>query len=127
MWPRLVTAHGWIATQPPPRCTSDDFRFDVLHESSRSAARVGRITTPHGVIDTPAFVPVGTNGAIKAVSSEQARDAGVQLMFANTYHLMVHPGADCVKAAGGLHKFMGREAPIITDSGGFQVFSLEIV
>ena len=67
---------------------------------------------------------MGTNGAIKAVSSEQARDAGVQLMFANTYHLMVHPDADCVKAAGGLHKFMGREAQITTDSGGFQVFSL---
>ena len=110
---------GWLST-----AASSSFRFDVLHESSRSAARVGRISTPHGDIDTPAFVPVGTNGAIKAVSSDQALAAGVQLMFANTYHLLVHPGADCVAAAGGLHAFMGRDAPIITDSGGFQVFSL---
>jgi queuine tRNA-ribosyltransferase len=73
-----------LSTQPA-------FRFEVVHESSRSAARVGRITTPHGAIDTPAFVPVGTNGALKAVSSDQARAAGVQLMFANTYHLLVHP------------------------------------
>ena len=110
--------------QTPP---SDYFRFEVVHESSISAARVGRISTPHGVIDTPAFVPVGTNGAIKAVSSEQAIDAGVQLMFANTYHLMVHPGADCVADAGGLHKFMGREAPIIPILEDFKCFHLGTV
>ncbi|KAJ1632078.1 tRNA-guanine(15) transglycosylase-like protein, partial [Pavlovales sp. CCMP2436] len=89
-------------------------------------ARVGRIVTPHGVIDTPCFVPVGTNGALKGVSSEQAREAGVQLMFCNTYHLLVHPGPEVVDKAGGLHKFISHPAtmPIITDSGGFQVFSL---
>lgn len=111
----------------PPRAsdhTEDYFRFEVLHNSSRSDARVGKIYTSHGVIDTPAFVPVGTNGAIKAVSSDQAMKAGVQLMFANTYHLLVHPGASTIEAAGGLHSFMRRDAPIITDSGGFQVFSL---
>ena len=97
------------------------FRFEVLHESRRSRARVGCIHTPHGVIDTPGFVPVGTNGALKAMSSEQAAECGVQLMFCNTYHLLVHPGPEVVEAAGGLHTFMHRSSPLITDSGGFQV------
>ena len=97
-------------------------RAQVLHESRRSRARVGRIHTPHGVIDTPGFVPVGTNGALKAMTNEQAAACGVQLQFCNTYHLLVHPGAEEVAAAGGLHQFMGRtDAPLITDSGGFQV------
>ena len=111
---------------PRSRCysSSPHFQFEILHESARSSARVGRITTPHGSVDTPAFVAVGTNGALKAVSSDQALAAGVQLMFANTYHLMVHPGTDTIASAGGLHQFMARNAPIITDSGGFQVFSL---
>ena len=76
------------------------------------------------VIETPGFVPVGTNGALKGMSNEQASESGVQLMFANTYHLLVHPGAETVEAAGGLHAFMGRTGPIITDSGGFQVPTL---
>ena len=119
-------------TPPPDASTFEPwaprshFRFEVLHESKKpgSRARVGRIHTPHGVIDTPCFVPVGTNGALKAVSSEQANDADVQLMFCNTYHLLVHPGTEVVEHAGGLHKFMRRDRPLITDSGGFQVFSL---
>jgi len=104
----------------------DFFRFEILHQSARpgSRARVGRIHTPHGVIDTPGYVPVGTNGALKGLTNEQAADAGVQLMFANTYHLLVHPGSDVIAAAGGLHNFIGRSGPLITDSGGFQVFSL---
>jgi queuine tRNA-ribosyltransferase len=76
------------------------------------------------VIETPGFVPVATSGALKGVTNEQADAAGVQLMFANTYHLVVHPGADVVAGAGGLHSYMGRTRPLITDSGGFQVFSL---
>eukprot|EP00929_Paragymnodinium_shiwhaense_P105772 TRINITY_DN70832_c0_g1_i1.p1 TRINITY_DN70832_c0_g1~~TRINITY_DN70832_c0_g1_i1.p1 ORF type:complete len:514 (-),score=83.38 TRINITY_DN70832_c0_g1_i1:66-1607(-) len=102
------------------------FRFEVLHESKKpgSRARVGRIHTAHGVIETPAFVPVGTNAALKAVDAEQAAAAGTSLLFCNTYHLLVHPGADIVEGAGGLHNFMRHEGPIITDSGGFQVFSL---
>lgn len=87
-------------------------------------ARVGRIHTPHGVIDTPGFVAVGTNGTLKALDNETVVQAGLQLMFCNTYHLMLQPGTEVVKQAGGLHKFIKRDKPIITDSGGFQVFSL---
>lgn len=100
------------------------FSFEIIHQSKKSRARVGRITTPHGVIDTPGFVPVGTNAAIKAVDSRTVEELAVQLMFANTYHLLLHPGPDVVQQAGGLHTFMNRKQPIITDSGGFQVFSL---
>lgn len=101
-----------------------NFRFEIQHQSSRSRARVGRIHTPHGIIDTPGFVPVGTNATMKAVDSIAMNQLGVQLMFCNTYHLMLQPGSSIVKQAGGLHKFMNRTNPIITDSGGFQVFSL---
>ena len=100
------------------------FRFEIIHQSTRSRARVGRIHTPHGIIETPNFVPVATNGALKAVDSIAAQPINIQLMFCNTYHLLLHPGPDVVEAAGGLHAFMQRSAPIITDSGGFQVFSL---
>ena len=102
------------------------FRFEVLHRSRKpgSRARVGRITTPHGVIETPAFVPVGTNGALKGVDERQSVEAGTQLMFCNSYHLLVHPGQEILRKAGGLHRWIGHEGPLITDSGGFQVFSL---
>ena len=99
-------------------------RFEIVHTSSKSRARVGRIHTPHGVIDTPGFVAVGTNGTLKSLDNKTVSDIGLQLMFCNTYHLMLHPGTETVKAAGGLHTFIGRDMPIITDSGGFQVFSL---
>jgi len=110
----------------PAWAPREHFRFEVVHRSRRpgSRARVGRITTAHGVIDTPAFVPVGTNGALKAIDERQSMEAGTQLMFCNTYHLLVHPGPDVVQRAGGLHSFMHHPGPIITDSGGFQVFSL---
>lgn len=101
------------------------FRFELIHKSKKSAARVGRLHTPHGIVDTPGFVPVGTNAAIKGADSVAVQDAGSQLIFCNTYHLLVRPGLDVVKAAGGLHKFSARTMPIITDSGGFQVFSLK--
>ncbi len=100
------------------------FRFELIHQSRKSRARVGRIHTPHGVIDTPNFVAVGTNGTLKGVDSEMVNEIGLQLMFCNTYHLMLQPGTEIVKKAGGLHRFINRNAPIITDSGGFQVFSL---
>lgn len=100
------------------------FRFELLHTSKKSRARVGRIHTPHGIIDTPNFVAVGTNATLKALDSVQVNKMGLQLMFCNTYHLMVHPGVEVVKQAGGLHQYMNRSYPIITDSGGFQVFSL---
>ncbi len=100
------------------------FRFEVLHTSKKSKARVGRIHTPHGVINTPSFVAVGTNGTLKALDSKMVDDLGLELMFCNTYHLMLQPGTRVVQEAGGLHAFMNRKNPIITDSGGFQVFSL---
>ena len=105
------------------------FYFEVVHQSSKkgSKARVGRIHTPHGIIDTPNFVAVGTNGSIKGpdnIMLNQMAQVDVQLMFCNTYHMIIHPGTDIVKKAGGLHKFINRDRPIITDSGGFQVFSL---
>lgn len=100
------------------------FRFEVIHRSSKSRARVGRIHTPHGVIDTPNFVAVGTNGTLKGLDNRMVDSIGLQLMFCNTYHLVLQPGCEVVRKAGGLHKFIGRQMPIITDSGGFQVFSL---
>ena len=100
------------------------FGFKIIHQSKKSAARVGRIYTPHGIIDTPNFVAVGTNAALKALDSKSVEQLGLQLMFANTYHLMLQPGTQIIKAAGGIHNFMNRRQPIITDSGGFQVFSL---
>lgn len=101
-----------------------NFSFELIYKSSKSRARVGRIHTPHGPIDTPNFVAVGTNGTLKGVDSEIVNAIGLQLMFCNTYHLMLQPGTQTVKKAGGLHSFINRSTPIITDSGGFQVFSL---
>ena len=112
------------ASEFPPYEPRDFFRYELIHQSKKSAARVGRIHTPHGVIETPGYVAVGTNGALKAVPHQELAAAGLDLMFANTYHLMLQPGSDLVASAGGLHEFIGRDAPIITDSGGFQVFSL---
>jgi queuine tRNA-ribosyltransferase len=100
------------------------FRFELIHKSTKSRARVGRIHTPHGVIDTPNFVAVGTNGTLKALDNRMVDSIGLQLMFCNTYHLLLQPGPDVIRRAGGLHRFINRQMPIITDSGGFQVFSL---
>ena len=100
------------------------FYFELLHRSKKSRARVGRIHTPHGIINTPNFVAVGTNGTIKALDNTLVHDIGLQLMFCNTYHMLLQPGTKVVKQAGGLHTFINRKLPIITDSGGFQVFSL---
>jgi queuine tRNA-ribosyltransferase len=100
------------------------FEFKIIHRSKKSRARVGKIYTPHGEIDTPHFVAVGTHATIKAIDTISLESLGVQLLFCNTYHLMLHPGTKVIEQAGGLHRFMGRTKPIITDSGGFQVFSL---
>ena len=100
-------------------------RFELIHRSKKSRARVGKIHTPHGIIETPSFVAVGTNGVIKTLDSTMLNQLNQQLIFCNTYHLMVQPGADLIEKMGGLHAFMNRQKPIITDSGGFQVFSLK--
>ncbi len=106
----------------PPKKT--EFSFEVIHKSKKSGARVGKIYTPHGVINTPGFVAVGTNGTIKALDSKMVTEIGLELLFCNTYHLLLQPGPEVIENAGGLHAFMNRDKPIITDSGGFQVFSL---
>lgn len=98
------------------------FDFRVTHRAG--AARVAHYQTPHGVIDTPAFVAVGTQATVKAITPDQLRAAGIQVIFANTYHLYLRPGSDVIAALGGLHRFMQWDRPILTDSGGFQVFSL---
>ena len=100
------------------------FNFEILHQSKISSARVGKITTLNGSFLTPAFVAVGTNGVLKAVDHITVEDLDLPLVFANTYHLMLHPGTEVIEKAGGIHQFSGRKGPIITDSGGFQVFSL---
>ncbi|MFY9464240.1 MAG: tRNA guanosine(34) transglycosylase Tgt, partial [Sediminibacterium sp.] len=90
-----------------------------------SAARAGTITTDHGVIQTPIFMPVGTVGSVKAVTQQQLKtDIQAQIILGNTYHLYLRPGTEVLEAAGGLHKFNGWDRPILTDSGGYQVFSL---
>jgi queuine tRNA-ribosyltransferase len=98
--------------------------FTLLRTDSNSHARLGRITTPHGEIATPAFAPVGTQATVKALDPRDLRELGTELILSNTYHLYLRPGADVVAALGGVHSFMGWDGPILTDSGGFQVFSL---
>lgn len=99
-------------------------QFNILHKDSGSKARVGEIHTAHGIIKTPAFVPVGTRASVRGLSAEDLKEIGVNLLFGNTYHLHLKPGEDIVKEFGGLAKFMNWNGPTITDSGGFQVFSL---
>ncbi|MDP7623455.1 MAG: tRNA guanosine(34) transglycosylase Tgt [Rhodospirillales bacterium] len=99
-----------------------DFSYTV--SATDGAARSGQIVTAHGVIDTPAFMPVGTAGTVKAMTPESVAETGAQIVLGNTYHLMLRPGADRVERLGGLHKFMNWPGPILTDSGGFQVMSL---
>src|SRR3954468_2006032 len=103
---------------------SSKFGFELLHEDAGSRARAARFTTPHGVVETPAFMPVGTQGTVKGLDPGRLRETGAQMILANTYHLSLRPGEKIVAALGGLHAFMGWDGPILTDSGGFQVFSL---
>ena len=99
-------------------------KFEILHVCKQSGARLGKLYTPHGVIDTPIFMPVGTQATVKTLSPEELKEMNAQIILSNTYHLYLQPGDDIIKEAGGLHKFMNWDKPILTDSGGFQVFSL---
>jgi queuine tRNA-ribosyltransferase len=99
-------------------------RFSFVVKARDGAARTGIITTPRGVVRTPAFMPVGTGATVKAMFPEDVEASGADIILANTYHLMLRPGAERIERLGGLHKFMHWEKPILTDSGGYQVMSL---
>ncbi len=102
----------------------DAVTYELIKEDPRTRARRGRLHTPHGTIETPVFMPVGTAGTVKAMLPEEVKSLGAEIILSNTYHLYLRPGHDIVREAGGLHKFMNWDRPILTDSGGFQVFSL---
>ncbi len=102
----------------------EDFWFELKHICKQSGARYGILHTPHGDVETPMFMPVGTLATVKGIAPEMLKEMGSQVILANTYHLWLRPGEDIVQKAGGLHKFMNYDGPILTDSGGFQVFSL---
>ena len=105
--------------------TQRPLRFEILHRDPSTQGRQGRLTLPHGEVATPAFMPVGTYGAIRSVSPRELEELGADIVLANTYHLVCRPGTELIRDMGGLHRFMAWERPILTDSGGFQVFSLE--
>ena len=98
--------------------------YECIKKDEKTGARRGVLHTPHGDVQTPAFMPVGTQATVKAMLPEQVEDTGAEILLCNTYHLYLRPGSEVVKEAGGLHKFMNWNKPILTDSGGFQVFSL---
>ena len=100
------------------------FEFELLHICKQTGARRGRLHTPHGVIETPVFMPVGTQASVKTLTSDELKDCHAEIILSNTYHLHLRPGEEIVREAGGLHRFMDWHHPILTDSGGFQVFSL---
>lgn len=103
---------------------SQPFSYELIHTCAQSGARLGILHTPHGDIQTPIYMPVGTAAVVKAMTSREMEEIGTQILLSNTYHLHLRPGADLVAEAGGLHRFMDWHKPILTDSGGFQVFSL---
>lgn len=100
------------------------FKYELLKEDKKTGARAGLLHTPHGIIETPIFMPVGTNSAVKTLTNHHLRETGAQIILSNSYHLFLRPGHKLIKEFGGLHKWMNWEKPILTDSGGFQVFSL---
>ncbi len=100
------------------------FHFELLHQDTSTSARLGRVVTAHGAFDTPAFMAVGTRGTVKGVTPDMLRAAGCQIILGNTYHLMLRPGSQIVRDLGGLQRFSGWHGPMLTDSGGFQVYSL---
>jgi queuine tRNA-ribosyltransferase len=119
------------STAPPPPALRGDqrvepslVRFELLRVDSKTGARRGRLHTPHGVVETPVFMPVGTQGSVKAAAPDDLIAVGAQVVLANTYHLMLRPGEGLVAAMGGLHRFSSWARPMLTDSGGFQVYSL---
>src|SRR5437588_10817153 len=101
--------------------------FELLKTDTSSKARLGRLTTAHGVVDTPVFMSVATQASVKALDPRELREMGTQIILGNTYHLSIRPGVEIIREAGGLHRFMNWELPILTDSGGFQVFSLATI
>ncbi len=101
--------------------------FELLQTDPSCKARLGRLTTPHGVVETPVFMSVGTQASVKALDPRELREMGSQIILGNTYHLSIRPGLEIISGAGGLHRFMNWPAPILTDSGGFQVFSLATI
>ena len=107
--------------------SSTPVRFEVLARDSRSAGRAGRLYTPHGAVDTPVFMPVGTAGTVKALTQEMLEELDAQLLLANTYHLFLRPGHEAIRELGGLHRFMGWPRALLTDSGGYQVFSMNSI
>lgn len=102
----------------------DAVRYELIKECRQTGARRGRVHTPHGTFETPAFMPVGTQATVKGMSPEELKTLGAEIILSNTYHLYLRPGTEIVKGAGKLHRFMNWDRPILTDSGGFQVFSL---
>ncbi len=96
------------------------FSFQIIEKDTSSFARLGEMTTAHGTVNTPAFMPVGTQGTVKSLLPEEIRKCGVQIILGNTYHLYLRPGHETIKKLGGLHRFMNWSYPILTDSGGFQ-------
>jgi queuine tRNA-ribosyltransferase len=102
-----------------------EFKFELLYKSNENSARLGKFSTPHGQVETPVFMPVGTQATVKALSSQELRELNVSIILGNTYHLYLQPGLEVIEKSGGLHKFMDWHGPILTDSGGFQVFSLQ--
>ena len=100
------------------------FEFELIKEEKNTRARIGKLHTPHGVINTPIFMPVGTKATVKAMTPEELKDLGAEIILSNTYHLHIRPTSELIAKAGGLHEFMRWDRPILTDSGGFQVFSL---
>jgi queuine tRNA-ribosyltransferase len=101
--------------------------FTLIHQDKSTQARLGKLATSRGIIDTPCFMPVGTQASVKTLSPLELDDCGVQIMLANAYHLFLRPGMEVIRHAGGLHKFMGWGKPVLTDSGGFQIFSLALL
>jgi len=113
-----------ILLPAPPRGGRPATMFDLLQTDPNTKARLGRLSTRRGVIETPVFMPVGTQATVKAIDPRELTEMGAQIVLSNTYHLAIRPGIEIIRAAGGLHRFMGWEGPILTDSGGYQVFSL---
>ncbi len=107
-----------------PEANPGALRFSITHRDPDSRARCGRLELPHGTVETPVFMPVGTQGTVKAMTPRHLEECGASIILANTYHLALRPGAELVRRAGGLHRFMSWDRPILTDSGGYQVFSL---
>lgn len=128
-WEAILPLHCWLADNAiscPTATMLDSFpsNFQLLKTDTATAARRGRLSLPHGTVETPIFMPVGTQATVKGLTPKQIEEVGAQIILSNTYHLNLRPGSDLVRDRGGLHPFMHWQKPILTDSGGFQVFSL---